>query len=455
MEYASRALPGFILYPAIAALAFVLAFALWRTRFISGQFLIAIVWLRYVMQALHEITYTELVGGQSLNAIVSLGVCMVGGALFVFPRAPMLVQRTPLVVALMTAIVISGLINWAPAALIEVLLKWGYFIVVALCVYDHAMRSGGRELLRTLLFAFAAPVAFQLLSVAAGVSKATESDGSTSFIGGYNHEAAFSVVMITGFLVASLAPRIPLVLRAPMLTYGIAGVLLANYRTALVALAPIAIGYLIFSAGRGFAARDRVVIGSVAALVTAACLGVGMFLLRDRLADIGVVWGSAGTLLQRPAEFTADQMQLLSGRIYLWSRYLDAYADGSLLQLLFGFGPDAWSSTIGVYAHNTLISYLYEFGIVGAVLLVLVWASMLVNALRIPDPSLRGQLVLAHVGFIILNLATMPLWLIEGVILYGLLCGYTLYLSRRLAPQPVLYVRRLRPRATRELVIDG
>jgi hypothetical protein len=83
-----------------------------------------------------------------------------------------------------------------------------------------------------------------------------------------------------------------------------------------------------------------------------------------------------------------------------------------------------------------VISYLYEFGLFGASLIVLVWLAMLARAHRIRDAWMRGQLMCAHVGFIVLNFATMPHWQLEGLILYGLLCGYTIALtSRARAPQ--------------------
>jgi hypothetical protein len=40
----------------------------------------------------------------------------------------------------------------------------------------------------------------------------------------------------------------------------------------------------------------------------------------------------------------------------------------------------------------------------------------------------RGVLVGAHLSFLVLNMSTMPMWMIEGNMLYGIICGYTLYL---------------------------
>ncbi|MBK5265681.1 MAG: hypothetical protein JJE34_10695, partial [Alphaproteobacteria bacterium] len=42
----------------------------------------------------------------------------------------------------------------------------------------------------------------------------------------------------------------------------------------------------------------------------------------------------------------------------------------------------------------------------------------------------RLTLVAAHLTFIILNFATMPFWQMEGLALYGVLCGYTLFSAR-------------------------
>jgi hypothetical protein len=79
----------------------------------------------------------------------------------------------------------------------------------------------------------------------------------------------------------------------------------------------------------------------------------------------------------------------------------------------------------------------------------MVWIGMIIRSFRVGDWTVRGQLVCTHVGFILLNMATMPFWMIEGLIFYGLLCGYTLAItSREAAPAPMHAHRRfVRPRA--------
>jgi hypothetical protein len=52
---------------------------------------------------------------------------------------------------------------------------------------------------------------------------------------------------------------------------------------------------------------------------------------------------------------------------------------------------------------------------------------MFIAALRVKEGP-KGKLLAAHASFLLLNMATMPHWTIEGNILYGIVCGYTFYL---------------------------
>jgi hypothetical protein len=432
LEQASRSLPAVALHPATLCLFFLLLRAVAKTPHASGKLLLVVVWLRYVMQAYHEITYLSF-GGVSINALVSAGVCCIGVAILA-RRLPE-IGRYPIMLSLVAAIVASGLMNDALMPTIETVLKWGYFAVVFLAVADCIRRDGDARILGLLLWAFAPPLVYQALSVVLGVSKATESDGSISYIGGYNHEAAFSVVLVTCFTIAALAPRLNPAVRLTLLVACLAGIFAANYRTSLIALAPIAFGYFVFGVARRAHSSQRVVFSLIGLIVMAGAATAANYAMSDRLADLSMMATESGDLLRNPDEFTVAERQLMSGRLYIWNRYIEEYQSGNDLQLLLGFGADAWMEVFGVYAHNTLVSYLYEFGLVGAVLIVLIWLAMIAQALRIRDWALRGQLVCTHVGFILLNMATMPFWQIEGLIFYALLCGYTVCAAPGLAPQ--------------------
>src|SRR5690606_13630060 len=202
--------------------------ALTRTPHASGKLLLAIVWLRYVMQAYHEYAYVT-VGGVTINALVSVAVCCIGAAVLV-KRLPDL-ARYPIFLALVLTIALSGILNGVYLPTIETILKWGYFAVVFMAVAECIRRDGDPRILGLLLWSFVPPLGYQARSLGLGVSKATESDGSISFIGGYNHEAAFSVVLVTCFTIAALASRLNPAVRLGLLVACLAGIFLANYRT--------------------------------------------------------------------------------------------------------------------------------------------------------------------------------------------------------------------------------
>src|SRR3546814_20772924 len=82
-----------------------------------------------------------------------------------------------------------------------------------------------------------------ILSVATGLVKASELDGSRSYIGGYNHEAPFSVALVTFFIVASFATGLRRWVKFELLALICTGIALANYRTSLNTLIPFAAFY--------------------------------------------------------------------------------------------------------------------------------------------------------------------------------------------------------------------
>jgi len=332
--------------------------------------------------------------------------------------------------ALFPIIGASAFANGIPFAAINSLLKWLYLLVVML-TFLHAMegRSPGRFLV-LLSTAFIPPLGYQLASIALGVAKASESDGSASYIGGYNHEAAFSIILLTFVFVVSIASAMKAWTRTGAIMLGVVGILIANYRTTLLAAAPIAANFMVARAIRSFVPQQRPLV--LVLLLPLAMLFFVVFAntLAERFADLSIVLGNSLDLVKPPTDFTLAEKGIFSGRIYIWSSYVSAYLNGSQLQLLLGFGPDVWETQFAHYAHNTVISYLYEFGLFGAATVIVIWMVFAFRAFA-ADASVRSALLSAHAGFFILNTATMPHWLIEGDILYALICGYTLFATRR------------------------
>src|SRR5690606_11613141 len=110
-----------------ALLFLLLLRAILKTPHPSGRLPLVIVWLRYVMQAYHDITYQSF-GGVSINAMGSLGVVLVGA--YVLRAQARELLRFPLILGLIAVIVVGGMTNGMIKPTIETVLKWGYFLIV-------------------------------------------------------------------------------------------------------------------------------------------------------------------------------------------------------------------------------------------------------------------------------------------------------------------------------------
>jgi len=420
-------LPAWALYSVIALTAVFVVLAMARMRNRAAAFMIGASWLRLVMQSMHAVTYRPLIAGMSANAAASIGLFLVG-LLTINWRHLALRFLLPFYVLIAIACV-SALANNGPwDGLITVVTKYGYLIVVTLSVYSALQSAKGGAFMTALLLAFAPVLLLQALSVVLGVAKTTETDiSAVSYIGGFNHEAVFSVILATCLTVVCFNERLNRVVKFALVAACVGGIVLANYRTTLVAIAPLLLVYFGFSSLHNFPARDRPFIISLAAVLVVLALGVVATMFATRFEDVAVLFSGDVNLIKPPHEYSVAETRLLSGRPRIWSMYIYAWSLGGPLQHVIGFGPESWSQIFPLYAHNTLVNYLFEFGIVGVIGVLFLWLSMLGAAFRVRHHH-RPILIGAHFMFLTLNMSTMPMWMIEGNMLYGIICGYTLYL---------------------------
>lgn len=432
---AAPSLPSFILFIVTALTAALVLLVMARVRG-SGAFVIGAAWLRFVMSAFHTWTYSPIVAGMSANALGSLGTFAVG-LLTINWRNLALRFLLPFYALALIAIA-STLVNGVGvlSGLVTVLTKYGYVIVITLSVYGAMRRANGSSFMTSLLWAFAPLFIFQALSVVLGLGKHTETDATAvSYIGGYNHEAAFSVALAGCLTAVCFAERLRKQIKFGLVLLCVAGIMLANYRTTIVAIAPLLLAYFGAASLRNFPMRDRPFVLSGLIMLGAIVLGLVGLILSDRFQDVAVAAGGEFDFLKRPEQYSVDETRLLSGRPHIWSMYIYGWLDGDFLNHLIGYGPESWASVFPLYAHNTLVNYLYEYGVVGAAGILMLWTSMLAAALRVQHPQ-KPVLVGAHASFLLLNMSTMPMWMIEGNLLYGIICGYTLYLTSRPQRQP-------------------
>jgi len=412
--------------------------------------LLIVLWSRQVLQAFPEYTVGTSIGGLSLIAITS--ILMAALLLAVSdPRLFRLRYFLPFYV-LFSIIVLSSALNGTVSGLVRVSAKWALFAGILILTYRAVVLFGVSRVMNGILWIMSVPLVLQLLSVVLGYSKGNESDGSTSYIGGYYHEALFASVIFTMIIVSSL--RVGGEKRtAVLLLIGLVSLLLANYRTAIISAVPIVATFFSRLVLALWAPQLRTWIAAIGISAAFAALPLVLPLLPERYSDVARFATNASIVTQQPEYMSFDQRMTFSGRIYLWAEYIDAYQNADLPRKIFGFGAEAWDGRMRLYAHNTFISYLFEYGVLGVILLAVLMLHNLLLAFRVRDVGLRFQIVAAHIGFLLFNMATMPLWSNEGLMLYAILLAVTWALqvdySRQRHPSVPLPVRRDRPQRFR------
>jgi len=428
METSVPTFPTVIVLGVFLALAPLTILAALRLNDRLAWFLLSVIWLRYLMSALHQHTYTPVLAGLSLNALASVAVAGIG--ILLLDKRFLSLKALAGIYLVILVLVASATVNRYPGA-IGSLAKWAYLTALAAITYELLRRHGSTAIFTALLTVFLPPLALQLLSVVMGLGKLSESDGSICFIGGYNHEAAFSIIILTFlYCLCFLEPERPRLVFA-CIPVVIAALLLANYRTSLLASLPIIATTLFFGTLRRFSPSDRPFLIIVLCLAGATLLYAAGIAVQGRFDDLYMTLARSPELIKPPEQYTRAESELLSARAIIWSRYITAYLNGSLANYMLGYGPESWEDTFTLYAHNTFVSALYETGAIGLVSIVLLFALFFRLAFRTARDR-RTLIVSAHTGFLVLNLATMPLWMIEGNVLLAFTLAYTMQqVSRR------------------------
>ena len=375
-------MPPWLLYPATLMVIVILIYPFYRVRSVISRYVLFALSFRYLMSAHHDFTFDASPVGISWNALGSILVFLVG-VLLIRTRHLLLKTLIPFY-AVMGVVVMSVYVNHSLGSGIYVLVKFGYLIIISIAVYELISERGEERTMSLLLWTMVSPVLFQFLTVIFGISKGMEGRGAgISYVGGYNHESGFSTVLATGFVIACFATGLRLWMRGGALLTFLSGLLLANYRTAIVAFAPMVLMQFNADVLARFSPRVRIIIGLVLLGITTAGAVGAAWVMRDKFADLSVVFSDPDKLIKPQEEYTPDEKRLLSARPWIWAGYIDAYVNGGPKNWVLGFGPNAWVGKFPVYAHNTLVSTLYEYGIVGVVSMIALWSWMFICALRV------------------------------------------------------------------------
>lgn len=425
LSRAGPPLPGWFLWPATAF--FALATILWilRTPGAAGRYLIFACWVRFTLGSIHEFAYREAFPGLRWVAVGSLALIAIG--LFVLDKRRIFSRPFVPVAVICLLMLISALINQGLDLAIDPILRFGFFILAAVAFWQ-SLETQGSMITRRLLFVFVQPIVFLIASIALGITKSGELDGSMSYIGGYYHEELFSLILSCAFLAAVLATSIGRTLKMALIAVALIGIYFTNYRTSIIAALPLAITVAMTAGPKAFRVEQRKFVRIVLGIFGAVAIVGAISAAGARYADLAAI-GKGADLIRPPEQWSYEDQRVLSARPFIWSQYLYAYADAPPTQKIIGFGPDSWDKKFRIYAHNTVVSFLYELGVLGVAALLWLWISMFLLALK-ASPTVRPTLIAGHASFFLLNMATMPHWQLEGNIFYGLLCGYTIAKSR-------------------------
>jgi hypothetical protein len=358
--------PSFPIYVTLPVWGVVLLFVLvrvWYLRESCATFLLLATWFRYSIATFHQYTYPPVVLGLSVIALTSIVVVAVG-CLVVGGRNLLLRRLIPIYITILVVLV-SAITNQRWIEGVNATFKWLYLIVFALAAH-HAMRRRGSEpIFRSLAVIFAGPVVLQWLSVPWELKTTSLPDGTTFYIGGYQHQQSLSIILLTFLYITCFSPSLGLLASYGRLVIVAAGLALANYRTAVLAAAVPASTLAVSKLVERVVPKQRGIVVVFLAVVTVfVFVGVGT-LARERFADLGTTLDKGASLIKPAEHFTTEDKRLFSGRFYLWSQYIEAFLDGDIVNILVGFGPDAWVGRFTTNAHNTYNSYMYECGLFG------------------------------------------------------------------------------------------
>jgi len=386
------------------------------------RFMIFALWARYVMSAFHDYTFPKIVAGFSINAVVA--ILITGTALYIIEKHFLRLRYVMILYFYVFLVILSGVLNQEFGGMLEFVMRYLYTIGLALLAYRAMLIYDPDRVLRALMIATAPPLVLQGFSLLTGTVKFSEHDGSFSYIGGYYHEAPFSMVLLSMLFLSALVRWKSPAVQPAMVVAAVLGIFLANYRTNIVATLPL-IAYLSLryaSAAVGPSMRSAF-LAAGATIAVLVLLNIGM-LVPDRFDDVLRLAEQGPIFLEEPATFTRAQKDLFSYRIFLWSLYLHAWMDGDIFQVLIGLGPDAYSDRFSTHAHNTYFSILFELGIIGLATIIAIQLGLLVQALSIPDRDRAAMAAACLSGFLLSNLATLSMWQLEGLVNFAVMAAF-------------------------------
>lgn len=404
------------------------------------QFAVTGLWVRMSLAAFPEITAIPSIGPMSINAVFSILVTL--GALALIDARLLRLRYAFSFYPLLAIILASGLVNRMPGGAIEYAMRYLFLFGLALLIYRGVRIFGPQAMLRAILCAISTPIILQYMSVLFGKYKFSEEDGSISYIGGYIHEGPFSQLLLGFLFVAAMVQWRSRFTGIALVVLAMVGILLSNYRTSIIGALPV-LGLLVARAT--LASAPRGLREGLFALGVGVVVIVAMSydaLLPPRYADLARFDEVLKLISQPTIYFNDAQRDLFNYRAFLWAQYIGVIERFDASSWLLGLGPISWRDNPMILrdlsAHNTLLSWLFQFGLIGMIGMASFLVYNLFVAATAADRALGMILAACLAGFMLVGLATEPLWAMEGVVNYAMLLGLAWGFKRSAEAPPPL-----------------
>lgn len=388
----------------------------------SATFILIAIWLRLIIANLHAWTFARVFAGMSIQSLTTIFMVFLG---FFLIRKRLIVSWMVIpFLPFIASIGLSGALNNNFKEGLDTMMRILFCIILTLHCFEAIRRSSHRNLTFVLLCALSPSIVYGVAAILFRVGKFSEFDSSTAYVGGYNHESSYSMVLIAVLFVLILSKSIKARWNFALFMVTIALLFLANYRTAIIACGPAVLFYFVSMITTWIPRSTRALLTMSLGALLVGSAGL-LTITSDRFSDVTKVFESMSAYgIKEPAELSLQDRKLMSGRFYLWSQYYNGWSTGDDLHKIVGFGPDAWKERFPLYAHNSFIHYLFETGILGFTSLIFLFGSMVLASLSATSTE-KIRLVSLNLSFLILNMATMPLFQVEGLVALGIVWGWT------------------------------
>lgn len=397
------------------------------------KFIFWLVFLRLVFSSFHEVTYAQVFGSFRIITIYSIFlVC--ASAIFMYLKNISIIRINGFncIKLMMFLMFLSSVINSNEIQSIASIIKWMFLLQLSIMLIESIKYDGIAKVFKVISIAYLYPVILVLLSIILGVSKATEADGSISYVGGYYHEGLISIIILSAMSIFVLmaAEQDKRFKQLYLIIFFGFLLVMINYRTTF--LASLFVGaFVLFVMYKNEQILNKSIIVLFIFMITLGITMLGPSYLFERFQEIPDAISQYSRFLNLPEYYSKEEKQFFSGRIYTWSAYISDALGGTDIQLFFGQGMDAWKERFRSYAHNSFVSFFYELGIIGLGIFSILIITVYRRILQIRKSNISLSLCGVYTAFLVLNLGTMPLWQPEGMILFALIIATTEYYVHR------------------------